>query len=82
MNLVDISRCIIKILVPEPLQPNTMYIGEIPTTYKICLERKNSKSAVLLGEYPTKEKAIKVLDDIQDYVRTCEVFEMPQYDEV
>lgn len=37
-----------------------------------------------LGIYSTKEKALKVLNDIQDFYECtyCETFQMPQDDEV
>lgn len=82
MKLVDISGCTIEIIGPDTLEPNTTYIGEIPKTYRIALKTKDHKSVLRLGEYPTKEKAIQVLDDMQYDIGAYGVFEMPQYDEV
>lgn len=51
-----------------------LYIRTISKGYQICSDRVN------LGTYSTKEKALKVLDVIQNCIAFNEniVFEMPQ----
>lgn len=62
-----------------------------------CIVDRNGDVEILLGEYSTKEKALKVLDEIQDHINEPTytnyivneyahydkgVFQMPQDDEV
>ena len=58
---------------------------ETETTIKFfsieTLERATQKLTAL-GDYSTKEKALRVLDMIQKFIGVNDVFQMPQDDEV
>ena len=53
---------------------------------EICIEDKTKiwADGYLIGKYSTEEKALKVLDDVENYLKGPYgiVFQMPQDDEV
>lgn len=59
-------------------------IEEHGVKYEVITLSGKSGISIGLGMYSTKEKALKVLDDIQDFYECtyCETFQMPQDDEV
>lgn len=52
--------------------------------YEVITLNGKRNMSVSLGIYSTKEKALKVLNDIQEFYECtyCETFQMPQDDEV
>lgn len=52
--------------------------------YEVITLSGKSGISISLGTYSTKEKALKVLNDIQDFYECtyCETFQMPADDEV
>lgn len=52
--------------------------------YEVITLSGKSGISIGLGTYSTKEKALKVLNDIQDFYKCtyCETFQMPQDEDV
>lgn len=71
-----------KLLLTNADTSNGIMINEYPDECLISLEYANT--SFKLGEYSSKEKALKVLNDIQEFNECTysEMFQMPQDDEV
>lgn len=71
-----------KLLLTNVDTSNGIMINEYPDECLISLEYANT--SFKLGEYSTEEKALKVLNDIQEFNECTysEMFQMPQDDEV
>lgn len=71
-----------KLLLTNVDTSNGIMINEYPDECLISLEYANT--SFKLGEYSSKEKALKVLNDIQEFNECTysEMFQMPQDDEV
>lgn len=70
-----------KLLLTNVDTSNGIMINEYPDECLISLEYANT--SFKLGEYSSKEKALKVLNDIQEFNECTysEMFQMPQDDD-